>query len=489
MKQNKLRMTGSAYQQLRGHLFPGDGCEAIAFALCGHLETENKSIFMVHSVFLYPYDKCTIRHGDRVEWSPAEIVHLFEMCRKKGLRLLKIHSHPELWPFFSQVDDQSDRDLSDTLTGWIDRDDEVCSVIMLPDGSMIGRLINLKDRFLPLDNILVIADDIACFCGEEANVNGISRSEMEEDIQLRTRQAFGEGTTNILKKLKIGVVGCSGTGSIVAELLARLGVGSLVLIDHDRVEYKNVNRILNSTTQDVKERVFKVDMIKKAIERMGVDVHVTAISSPLHSMDSYFATASCDIVFGCMDTVDGRYLLNRIATYFCSAYFDIGIRLDADGKGGINEIMGRVDYIQPGLSSLMSRGRITKEQLKEADLARTDPEEHKKQVKEGYIKSTQVESPAVISINMMFSSNAVTEMLARLHPFRDCKNGNYAAVTFSVSGFLLIAERESEVDHELKQKVGLGHKKPMLDAPMLIVPSIKKYDEVHQNSVKVLQQG
>lgn len=477
MKKSKLRMTGHAYEKFKGHLFPGDGLEAVAFALCGYLETESEIVYTVHSVYLYPHDKCTVRDGDRVEWSPAEIVDLFESCRKKGFRLLKVHSHPEYWPYFSKVDDISDIELADTVSGWVGKNDSVCSVILLPDGSMIGRSIDHKGGFAKLTSIVIVSDKISCFYDKDFSQDEVEPMGIQEEIHLRTKQAFGEGTTSILKNLKIGVVGCSGTGSIIAELLARLGVGSLVLVDHDKLETKNVNRILNSTTRHAHDQVYKVDMMKQSIDSIGVDVQVQAIAADLHSMDAYKAIASCDIVFGGMDTVDGRHLLNRISTYFCSAYFDIGIRLDADGKGGVNEILGRVDYVQPGLSSLLTRGRYTLDQLKEADLARTNPEEHKRQIKEGYIKSAIVVSPAVISVNMMFSSSAVTEMLARLHPFRDRGNENYAAITFSVSGFLLIADKEAKVDEELSTKVGLGHKVPILDSPMLITPSINaSYD-------------
>ena len=469
MDTKKIRMTGSDFKKIQNHLFPGDGLEAVAFALCGYLETETQDIFTLHSVYLYPYEKCTVRAGDRVEWSPAEIVDLFEECRVKNLRLLKIHSHPEYWPFFSQVDDKSDIELSETLTGWTGRNDSVASIIMLPGGNMIGRMINVEGQFLPLTSILVISDNISCHYDLANNDWDNQHKPAEEDVQLRTKQALGEGTAEVLSKLTIGVVGCSGTGSIVAELLARLGVMNIVLVDHDKIEHKNVNRILNSTIKHAEQQLYKVDVLKQAIDSIGTGVVVKPITQDLHSSEAYFAIAACDVVFGCMDTVDGRHLLNRIATFFCSAYFDIGIRLDADGKGGINEILGRVDYIQPGLSSLLSRGRFTLDQLKEADLARTNPEEHIRQLKKGYIKSANVGSPAVISINMMFSSQAVTELLARLHPFRDRSNMNYAAISFSVSGFLLIPERDGEPYEELKHKVGLGHRKPALDSPMLIL--------------------
>jgi len=469
MKTCKLRLNGKVYDQLRHHLFSGDGLESIAFALCGKLETENELIYTIHRLELYANEKCTIRQVDRVEWEPAEIVHLFEECRKNQLHLLKIHCHPKHWPFFSLTDDNSDIQLIDTVTGWTGRDDDIFSVIMLPDGSLFGRSINSTGSFTPLKSIVVISDNILVYTGLPASENPTIIEE-EEDIQLRTRQAFGEGTTNILKSLKIGVVGCSGTGSIVAELLARLGVGQLVLVDYDIVERKNINRILNTTIDDAQSSNKKVDVIKTAIDRMGTGVNVISITDDLHSFKAYEAIAACDIVYGCMDTVDGRHLLNRIATYFCSAYLDIGIHLDADGKGGINEVFGRVDYIQPGGSSLLSRGRYTLEHLKAADIARTNPEEHDRQVKEGYIKSARVSSPAVISINMMFSSQAVTELLARLHPFRDLSNAKYASICFSVSGFLLINEPDGSPDIELQTKVGAGAKTPILDSPLLILP-------------------
>ena len=43
------------------------------------------------------------------------------------------------------------------------------------------------------------------------------------------------GLRDALKEARVGVAGCGGIGSNVAVLLARAGVGSLVLADHDRV--------------------------------------------------------------------------------------------------------------------------------------------------------------------------------------------------------------------------------------------------------------
>ncbi|MFD1874520.1 HesA/MoeB/ThiF family protein [Hymenobacter bucti] len=464
----KLRMNGPDYIALRQHLFPGDENEAIAFALCGHNQYDDEETFLVHRLELFSHDKCLERRPDLVVWPPTAIVHLLEECRVNGWMLLKIHCHPGGgYPKFSDLDDESDLQLSDTLTGWINRDESFISVIMLPDGHLFGRAVTAKSEFIPLTSILVAGDDIHLFLPEKT-----PSSDCEEDsseVQLRTRQAFGEGAVRQLRKLRIGIVGCSGTGSIVAELLGRLGIGELVLVDHDVVEHKNLNRILNARLTDAVAARHKVHVLKEAIEASGTNVIVHAIPLGLHDYLAYKAIAACDIVFGCMDSIDGRHLLNRIATFFILPYFDLGIRLDADGFGGINEAMGRVDYIQPGGSSLLSRERYTLELLRAADLARTNPEEYERQLEAKYIRSANVESPAVISINMAFSAQAVTELLARLHSFRTEDNSRFAEVTFSIAGFLLHRKRDGMPDKDLARYIGRGTMLPLLNAPTLII--------------------
>lgn len=469
MKKYKLRLTHDQYIEINKHLFPGDGNEAIAFALCGFYESDTEEIFTINKVELYPHDKCTIRLPDRVEWSPPDIIPLFESCRKNNLRLIKIHCHPGYWPEFSQIDNKSDIELSDTLTGWINRDEDIMSLIMLPDGHLFGRVIDANKEFKTLETVIVIGDDIKIY----EPINNVEEPipiflNEDNNTQIRTEQAFGEGTVNKLKNLKIGVVGCSGTGSIVAELLGRLGVREIVLVDDDKVEFKNLNRIINSKKSDAISNNYKVSVLKRAIEDFGTNVLVTAIPKSLFEYEAYHNIASCDVVFGCMDKIDGRHLLNRISTFFCSAYFDVGVRLDANGIGGINDIIGRVDYVKPGGSSLLSREKYTIKQLIAADLARTDPMEYKRQVSEKYIKEVNVDSPAVISINMMFSSQAVTELLARIHPFRDKANVYYSSVVFSISGFLLTNDKYEEPDVELLNKVGKATTHPYLDSPILI---------------------
>lgn len=67
----------------------------------------------------------------------------------------------------------------------------------------------------------------------------------------------------------------------VTEQLARLGVGRLVIIDPDRIEVKNLNRILNATMEDARAGRFKVDVLARAIRRMGLGTEAVPLAHDL----------------------------------------------------------------------------------------------------------------------------------------------------------------------------------------------------------------
>jgi len=246
----------------------------------------------------------------------------------------------------------------------------------------------------------------------------------------------------------------------------RLGVRELVIVDDDLTEHRNVNRILNSTVQDATDKRPKVDVLGDAIERTGLGNRVIRLKKNLWDPEVVKIVAQCDVVFGCMDTVDGRYLLNALATYYNLPYFDLGIRLDAvpegKDKGRIREVCGTIHYLRPGRSSLMSRGLFTMKDVATAGLRRNDPAAHERQVKDGYIAGVQGHRPAVISVNMLAAGLAVDEFLARLHPFREEPNSRYASVTFSLASMELICDPEEGICEILGGCVGVGDTTPLL---------------------------
>ncbi|HTW35777.1 MAG TPA: ThiF family adenylyltransferase, partial [Rhizomicrobium sp.] len=272
------------------------------------------------------------------------------------------------------------------------------------------------------------------------------------------------------RDMSAAVIGSSGTGSPVIEQLARLGFGRLVIVDPDRVETKNLNRILNSTREDAYLRRHKVEAMARAIAAMGFGTELEIFATDLATPAAAKAVAECDVVFGCMDGVEGRHLLNRLAAYYVLPYFDIGVKLVADGHGGIKEACGAVHYIRPDGASLLDRRVYTLAQLKASGLRRTDPQAYRDQVKAGYIHGVLEDRPAVISINMQMASIAVNEFLARLHPYRLDENAESAIVRYCFVQGNEFREREPESSGTFSSRIGKGDVRPLLSMPELSDP-------------------
>jgi hypothetical protein len=453
----KLRISGVHHEQLKAHLFPGDNLEAVAIALCGRQEIGECVNFLVHEIFPVAYEKCSLRTQDRVTWSTEGISSILQKAMKKKLSVLKMHSHPFGYPQFSSIDDHADHELFESIIGWMDNDYCHVSTVMLPGGEIFGRAVTAELNFENLDSVTVAGNDILVWGGE---------NQRSDDFSVRTKQAFGEGTVNKLKNMTAVVVGCSGTGSPLIEQLVRLGIGKLVIVDPDIVEMKNLNRIYNSTIQDAMAQKYKVDVISNAVNAIGLGTEVISFAKNLYDdVDVLKQIAKSDVIFGCVDSVDGRHLLNQLATFYLIPYFDVGIKLTADGIGGIDQIMGSVHYLQPGGASLLSRGVYSSEDLRAASMLRTDINYYREQQKLGYIVNIRVDSPAVISINTQVASIAVNEFLARVHLFRYDNNIEYAITRISFTDAYVQYQKEDFSDNYLRKFVGRGDMEPFLNMP------------------------
>jgi hypothetical protein len=455
-----LRLSQLHYEMVRRHLFPGDGNEAVSLLLCGRREGEDRQVLTVREVAVVPFDECSVRTPDRVVWSTAILDRLMTKIWKSGLSIVKIHSHPGGYDRFSPMDDESDAALSISFDGLFAEGRLHGSAIMLPDGFMFGRELVGGEIGTDFVSVMVAGDDIH-ICDRRNRALG------EDD--LRNRQAFGAGTVSLLRALRVAVIGCSGTGSIVVEQLARLGVGEFVLIDPDVIEAKNLNRILNSTTRDADQKTPKVMVAKRMIQSLGRGQTVLPLQMNLDSVDAIHRVAECDVIFGCVDTAEGRNLANRIASYYVIPFVDAGVRLVADGRGNVESVAGAVNYCKPGGSTLLERGAITSERIRAEETRRTDPARYEELRRQRYIQGIEEERPAVISVNAFFAALAVNEFLARVHDFRNVINSEFSVVRGDLCEFALHREPEGGSKGHLLKEVGIGDCEPLIGRPSLSV--------------------
>lgn len=453
-----LRLTGRQKFSLQKHLFPGDGDEAVALALCGQRRGLCRQCLSVMEIRPIPHENCK-RAADRVTWPTDILKPLFERADTEGLSVIKVHSHPAGFDSFSETDDVSDHKFFSSATSWIESDAIHASVVLLPCGTMFGRYSHPSGKFQPLQMISVAGEVLEYW----ADVD----EQLVPDFADRHAQVLGDGTFAKLRRLRVAVIGCSGTGSPVIEQLFRLGVGELVLVDPDTIGVENLSRIVNSRGRHASRRTPKVKVLADAIEETELGTHVFPIQGDLYDPDTIRKVASCDLIVGCVDSVFARHLINKIASTYCIPYIDVGVGLKADGRGGIAHATGAVHYLQPDGSSLLSRGVFTSEDLRADAMRRFEPDELADQVAQGYIRGADVSRPAVITINNLFASYGVLEMLNRLHPIRHDGNENFAMQRWSLSGDICETAEDGDRCRSVSCYLGRGDFEPLLGMPSL----------------------
>src|SRR5690606_20776147 len=139
------------------------------------------------------------------------------------------------------------------------------------------------------------------------------------------------------------------------------------LIDYDRVERKNLNRILNTSMADAAAERLKVDACSTAITAYRGEVVAIPLPKSRDTRAAVIAASQGDVIFGCVDTLDARYMADLIASAFLIPLIDVGVAIPVRASGGIVAIadaVGRVDYVQPGGATLGDRKVYTPETLR-----------------------------------------------------------------------------------------------------------------------------
>ncbi len=225
----------------------------------------------------------------------------------------------------------------------------------------------------------------------------------------RNVRAFGGAVQRMLGEMHVAVVGCGGTGSVVAEQLVRLGVRRMTLVDPETLSGSNLTRVYGSTPADVGRP--KAEVLADHLRRIAPDGRY----EPIQSMVTVEATARClfpsDVIFGCTDDNAGRLVLSRAATYLIVPVIDCGVVLSNDPDGRLTGIDGRVTVLTPGQACLVCRGRID---MARAAAEMMTPRERNRLEHEGYAPALGRIEPAVVAFTTSVGACAVGELLERL---------------------------------------------------------------------------
>jgi hypothetical protein len=170
---------------------------------------------------------------------------------------------------------------------------------------------------------------------------------------------LGKDAGSIFTNITAGIVGCSGGGSHLAQQLAHLDVGNYVPVDHDRMEKKNLNRLVGATADDVVLKSLKTDIAGRVIKSIRPNARV--LKRPVRWQEAMQDLRQCDIIFGCVDSFRERDQLERFARRFLIPYIDLGMDIHRADNG--YSLGGQVVLSSPGGPCLWCLGILTHARL------------------------------------------------------------------------------------------------------------------------------
>lgn len=175
-----------------------------------------------------------------------------------------------------------------------------------------------------------------------------------------TRQSFlGPNSDEVFSELIVGVVGLGGAGSHVVQQLTHVGVSNLILVDPDRVEFSNLNRLVGAMYEDAVDERLKTDVAVRVAR--GVQPSVNLRSHPTPWREAINDLRDADAIVGCMDTYAERSQLEAFARRYLIPYIDVG--MDVHEVGDHFVIAGQVALSMPGRVCLQCMALITDDDI------------------------------------------------------------------------------------------------------------------------------
>ncbi len=462
MISSTLSFPGVLHEEVKAHLYPGDGLEAVAILLCSRTP-EPRLRLLVREIIRVPHQECEVRKQDSIYWPGAYLEQAIDLAEADDLTIVLIHSHPGGLYAFSGADDASDKAVLPSLFQALGKFHG--AAIMTPDGAVRARLYDKNMEQRPVDLVSVAGHDLLFWWDRDARLGRKTRRPI----------AFTSSMTTELRHLSAALIGVSGTGSVTGEQIARMGFGHVSLIDFDKIELRNLNRILNSTLKDAESHRLKVEIFANAVAGYRGDGVASPVPASILTREAVLAASQCDILFCCVDTLEARQIADLISSAFLIPMFDVGVAIptrktkEVEGVA-IADVCGRLDYVQPGRSTLQDRGVYSPESLRAEYLRAAAPDAHRQEMEAGYIKGLMEEAPSVITLNMRAASACVNEFIARAYPFRLEPNHRYARTTFSLAACEEEYFAEAEFTSSENTMLGRGAKEPLLGLPILGLP-------------------
>ena len=411
MKPWRLTMPAGLYAELQRHLFPGDAGEHGAVILAGTCDSDRGMRLIARELYLAEdgIDYVPGQRGYRMlkaEFIQGRILR----ARDRRLAYLAIHNHG------------GTETVGFSTTDMVSHERGYPALLDIARGMPVGALVFARsaaagDLWFPGGGRTLLSH--AVIVGRQRRLLFPKPKRQSSAVGSYDRQSrlFGDAGQELLQQTRVGIVGLGGAGSILAELLGRLGVGEFVLADPDRAEDTNLPRLLAARRRDavalswlpkaIKDRLRsrKVQMAARNIRRANRHSRIEAFPRDFLDADVAACFTDCDFLFLAADTMGARLLFNAISHQYGIPGIQVGAKIPVAADGTVGNVFCVSRMVTPELGCLWCNGLIDPGRLQDEavpDVARRGY---------AYVDDPNVPAPSVVTMNAIACAHAADDFL------------------------------------------------------------------------------
>lgn len=349
--EHNVALNAAVDRQLHDHLLRPDGQEDLTFALWTPSDGQNRRTALLHTPIL-PAPSERAVHGN-ASFQTDYFERALRIALKEGCGLAFLHSHPfPGWQGMSPDDIRAESRMAGAVSAATEL--PLFGMTVGSDGVWSARLwIHAGDRRyerVECPAVRVVGPSLRIH-----RPPALEETRPFRDLYRRTVSVWGPRGHAELGRLRIGIVGLGSVGAMVAEVLARMGLRNFVLIDYDRVQAHNLDRLVIATEDDIGR--LKVAVAERRIRSAGTaaDLEVTQAPYSVVEEAGYRAALDCDVLFSCVDRPRPRSILDHMAFAHLIPVIDGGIQVRFKG-GEFTGVDWQVQMISPGRACMECLG-------------------------------------------------------------------------------------------------------------------------------------
>ena len=411
MKPWRLTIPAGMYGELHRHLFPGDGDEHGAVILAGTCQSDRGLRLVARELHLAKdgVDYVPGKRGYRMlkaEFIQSRILR----ARDTRLAYLAIHNHGGTDSVAFSPDDMASHERGYPALLDIARGMPV-GALVFARSAVAGELWFPGCVRAPLSQAMVAGHR------RQLLFPIPERAAVAIGIYDRQSRLFGDAGQELLRRTRVGIVGLGGAGSILAELLGRLGVGEFVLADPDRAEATNLPRLVAARRRDgvvpswlprrIADRLRrpKVRMAERNIRRANPAVRIEAMPKDFLERDVAARFTDCDFLFLAADTMGARLLFNAIVHQYGIPGIQVGAKIPIGEDGNVGNVFCVSRMVTPERGCLWCNGLISPARLQDEAVPALTKRGY------AYVDDPGVVAPSVVTMNAIACAHAADDFL------------------------------------------------------------------------------